>query len=114
MAVQPGRPALRLLSGPATCAGRQLVRLHGVENRPPRVVVEELTPQACAACRGPHPSRSRGEIVRDGDLSEGVPLARNWSEMLPTGREHDVLLVRVLTGVLSPPRIESGPSRSQS
>jgi hypothetical protein len=35
MATQPGRPGLRLLSGPAACAGRQLVRLHGVGNRSP-------------------------------------------------------------------------------
>jgi hypothetical protein len=33
MAVQPGRPALRLLSGPAACMGHQLVRLHGAGNQ---------------------------------------------------------------------------------
>jgi hypothetical protein len=101
---------------------------------PPRVVVEAFVPQARAVCRGPRPSRSRGElawdvvfscevetcrarrrlVVRGGDLSEGVPLVGNWSKMLPTGREHDVLPVRVLTGVLSPPRLESWPSRCQS
>jgi hypothetical protein len=48
------------------------------------------------------------------DLSEGVPLVRKWSEKLPTSREQDVLLVMVLTGVLSPPRLESWPSRCQS
>jgi hypothetical protein len=32
MAVRPGRVALRLLSGPAARAGRQLVRLHGTGN----------------------------------------------------------------------------------
>jgi hypothetical protein len=52
--------------------------------------------------------------VRGGDSSEGVPLVGNWSEMLPTGREHDVLPVRVLTGVLNPPRPESWPSHCQS
>jgi hypothetical protein len=46
-------------------------------------------------------------VVRGGDFSEGVPLVGNWSEVLPTGREHDVLPVRVLTGVLGPPRPES-------
>jgi hypothetical protein len=73
-------------------------------------------PQAHAACHGPRPSRSqggaragRGLVVRGGDLSEGVPLAGNWSEMLPTSQEHDVLLVKVLTGVLSLPRLESWP-----
>jgi hypothetical protein len=35
MAVQPGRPALRLLAGPAACMGRQLVHLHGAGNRSP-------------------------------------------------------------------------------
>jgi hypothetical protein len=53
-------------------------------------------------------------VVRGGDLSEGVPLVGNWSEKLPTDREHDVLPVMVLTGVLSPPRLESWPSRCQS
>jgi hypothetical protein len=33
MAVQPDIPSLRLLSGSAACMGRQLGRLHGVENR---------------------------------------------------------------------------------
>jgi hypothetical protein len=35
MAVQPSRPALRLLSGLTTCMGRQLVHLHGAGNRSP-------------------------------------------------------------------------------
>jgi hypothetical protein len=35
MVVQPGRHALRLLSGPAACMGRQLVYLHGTGNRSP-------------------------------------------------------------------------------
>jgi hypothetical protein len=35
MVVQQGRPALRLLSGPAACMGRQLVPLHGAGNRSP-------------------------------------------------------------------------------
>jgi hypothetical protein len=46
-------------------------------------------------------------FVRGGDCSEEVPLVGNWSEMLPTGREQNVLPVMVLTGVLSPPRLES-------
>jgi hypothetical protein len=54
-------------------------------------------------------------VVRGGDLSceaetsRGVPLVGNWSEMLPTGWRLDVLPVSVLTGVLSPPRLESWP-----
>jgi hypothetical protein len=39
----------------------------------------------------------------------GIPLVGNWSEVLPTGRRPDVLPVWVLTGVLSPPRLESWP-----
>jgi hypothetical protein len=35
MVVQQGRPALRLLSGPAACMGRQLGYLHGAGNRSP-------------------------------------------------------------------------------
>jgi hypothetical protein len=35
MVMQLSRPALRLLSGPAARAGRQLVRLHGVGNWSP-------------------------------------------------------------------------------
>jgi hypothetical protein len=52
--------------------------------------------------------------MRDGDLSceaetcrGEIPLAGNWSETLPTGRKHAVLPVWVLTGVLSPPHLES-------
>jgi hypothetical protein len=55
-------------------------------------------------------------VVRGGDFScdagtcrGGIPLVGNWSEMLPTGRRLDVLPVWVLTGVLSPPRLESWP-----
>jgi hypothetical protein len=45
--------------------------------------------------------------VQGGDFSEGTPLVGNWSEMLPTGRKHDVLPVWVLTEVLGLPRLES-------
>jgi hypothetical protein len=44
---------------------------------------------------------SSGELVED---------APNWSEMLPTSRERDILPVMVLTEVLSLPRLESWPS----
>jgi hypothetical protein len=53
-------------------------------------------------------------VVLGGDWSEGVPLVGNWSEKLLTSREQDVLPVMVLTGVLSPPRLESWPSCCQS
>jgi hypothetical protein len=86
--------------------GRQLVPLHGAIV-PPRVVVEVLVPQPLIACHGLRLSRSRGELVRGGDLSWGIPLVGNWSEMLPTGRKHDVLPVWVLTGVLNLPLLES-------
>jgi hypothetical protein len=79
----------------------------------PCVMVEMFVYWGCAACHVPCLSRSWGLLVRGGDLSceaetaRGVPLLGNWSEILPTGREQDVLPVMVLTGVLSPPRLES-------
>jgi hypothetical protein len=94
--------------------GRQLVPLHGTRNH-------------SSTCRGggaraPGLNRSREELVRGGDSSceaetprarqrlfGGIPLVGNWSKMLPTGRKYDVLPVWVLTGVLSPPRLESWP-----
>jgi hypothetical protein len=67
---------------------------------------------------GPHTSRGldlsceaetcrarRRLVVRGGDF----PLVGNWSEMQPTGRRLDVLPVRVLTRVLSPPCPKSLP-----
>jgi hypothetical protein len=39
--------------------------------------------------------------VRGGDLSWGIPLVGNWSEIQPSGRNRDILPVWVLTGVLS-------------
>jgi hypothetical protein len=73
---------------------------------PPRVVMEMLVPQPLVACHGPHPSRIWGELVQGGDLPcktetcrGEIPLVGNWSETLPTGQKHDVLLVWVLTGV---------------
>jgi hypothetical protein len=97
----------------------------------PRVVVKTLAPRGRAACRGPRLSQSRtprqrllarGEaprarrrlVVLVGDSSEGVPLVGNWSEMFSTVREQDVLPVRVLIRVLSPPCPESWPSHCQS
>jgi hypothetical protein len=60
------------------------------------------------------PVEAGGELVRGGDFScetetcRGIPLVGNWSEMLPTSRRLDVLPVWVLTGVLSPPRLNLG------
>jgi hypothetical protein len=63
------RAALRLLSGPATRAGRQLVRLHGMGNRPPRVVTEVFTRRNrvtwCGLCLG----RRRRPVVLTSSLS---------------------------------------------
>jgi hypothetical protein len=93
----------------------------------PRIMVEAFVPQARATCHGTRLSRSRGGssceaetccasprlVVRGGDLSEGVPLVGNWSDMLPSSREHDVLPMMVLTGFLSLPRLECWPPRCQ-
>jgi hypothetical protein len=90
---------------------------------PPHVVVEVFAPWDHALVGSGNYSCERGAcrarrrlLVRGGDLSEGVgvPLVGNWSVMLRTGREQEVLPVMVLTGVLSPSRLESWPSRCQS
>jgi hypothetical protein len=59
MAVQPGRPALRILSGSAACmtASWCICMVGGIV--PPRVTVEALMPQAHAACHGSCTSQSR-------------------------------------------------------
>jgi hypothetical protein len=81
---------------------------------PPRVIAKVLAPQARVTCHGPHTSRSRGELVRGGELLCEAETCRarilvvgNWSEMLPTSRNCDVLPLWVLTGVLSLPRLGS-------
>jgi hypothetical protein len=58
--------------------------------------------------------------MRGGDLSceaetcrARLPLVGNLSVKLSTSREQDVLPVMVLTGVFSPPFLESRPSRCQ-
>jgi hypothetical protein len=78
----------------------------------PVVVGGELAQDGYLSCEAETCARWR-LVVQGRDLSEGVLLVGNWSEMLPTSREHDVLSVRVLTGVLSPPRLESWPSHCQ-
>jgi hypothetical protein len=116
MAAQPGRPALRLLSGPAACMGCQLVYLHGTGKRSPTRHGGGICAADSRRVSWPMPqlesegARARRRlVVRGEDLSEGIPLVGNWSEVPPAGQEHDVLLVWVLTGVLSLPRLESWP-----
>jgi hypothetical protein len=83
-------------------------------------VVKTFVSRGRAACRDPRLSRSREELARDGDFSceaescrarrrllGGGPSSRELSEMLPSGRRLGVLPVRVLIGVLGPPRTES-------
>jgi hypothetical protein len=64
MGVQPDRPSLRLLSGPATCmtASWCICMARGIVS--PHVSVVVLAPQARASCHGPRTSRSRGDLVR--------------------------------------------------
>jgi hypothetical protein len=127
MAAQLSRAAIRLLPGPAARAGRQLGCLHGMGNRPPRVVLEVFARRDRAMRYGLRLGRRRRLLVRTSNSSckagtrrarrrliEGVPLVGNWSEKLPTSREQDILPVMVLTGVLSPPHLESWLSRCQS
>jgi hypothetical protein len=67
----------------------------------------------CLSCEAETGCARRRLVVRGGDWSEGLPLVGNLLEKLPTSWDQDVLLVMVLTGVLSPPRLESWPSRCQ-
>jgi hypothetical protein len=82
MAVQPGRPALRLLSGPAACMAVSWCICMAQGIVPPRVTVEALVPQARAACHGPCLSQSRGELVRGGDLSCETEICRARRRLL--------------------------------
>jgi hypothetical protein len=75
MAVQLSRLALRLLSGPAVCAGRQLVCFHGVGNRFPMRRGEDVCVSRPRRVPWPTPqSESRGAharrrlVVQGGDL----------------------------------------------
>jgi hypothetical protein len=140
MATRQGRAALRLLSEPHARACCQLVRLHSMGNWRPtrrnrRVVVSgsrhvvrfaswSETESAHAndllivqggdwSCEAKTGRARQRLVVRGGDFSEGLPIVGNLSKKLPTSREQDVLPVMVMTGVLSPPRLESWPSRCQ-
>jgi hypothetical protein len=126
VAAHPSIPALRLLSRPAARVGRQLVQLHGAGNQSPArrgggvhrsgsrcVMAHVPVGVGGSSCEAETCRARRRLVVRGRDLSKGVPLVGNWSEMLPIGREHDVLPESVLTGVLSLPRPESWPSRCQ-
>jgi hypothetical protein len=116
-AARLSRTALRPLSGPAARAGCQLACLHDMGNRrlmrhSGRVHVSRLLHVVWLASWSETESARANEqlVVRCGDWSEGVPLVGNLSEKLPTSREQDVLPVMALTGVFSPPRLESWPS----
>jgi hypothetical protein len=104
----------------AACVGRQLVWLHGAGSQSltcrgegvripgPRCVVDHAPVRVGGSSHGMETCRARRRlIVRGGNLSEEVPLVGNWSEMLPTGREQDILPVKDLTRVLGPPLPES-------
>jgi hypothetical protein len=68
MVTQLSRAALRLLSRLVARAGRQLVHLHGMGNRPPRVVAEVFTCRDrttwCGLCLG----RRRRLLMRTSSL----------------------------------------------
>jgi hypothetical protein len=127
MAARLSRAALRLLSELATRVCRQLVRLHGMGNwcptrRSERVgaLVQHHIAWTTPWSEAETAHANEKVVVRGGDLSceteigrRSFLLAGNLSEKLPTGRKQDVLQVMVLTGVLSPPHLESWPSRCQ-
>jgi hypothetical protein len=64
MAALLSRAALRLLSGPAAHADRQLVCLHGMGNRPPHVMVDVFMRQDRATWYGLCLGRRRRLLVR--------------------------------------------------
>jgi hypothetical protein len=66
-----------------------------------------------SSCEAETPPVKRRLVVWDGDLSEEPSLVRRLSRKLLTGRKHDILPVRVLTEIFSPPYPESWPSRSR-
>jgi hypothetical protein len=123
---QPVRPALRLLSGWASCMAASCCSCMAREIIPPHASVVVPEPWAFVARPGPCASRSRTccarqrLVVRGVDLSckaetsrarrrliVGFPLVGNWSEMQPTGRRLDVFPVWILTRVLTSPCPES-------
>jgi hypothetical protein len=69
MAARLNRAALRLLSRSSARASCQLVRLHGMRNQPPRVVVEEFTCRARTTWYGLHLGRRQRLLVRTSNLS---------------------------------------------
>jgi hypothetical protein len=85
MAAQPDRPALRLLSGPASCmtASWCICMARGIV--PPRVSVVVPAPRARAACHGPHTSWSRGKVVQGGVLSCEAESCRARQRLLVRG-----------------------------
>jgi hypothetical protein len=104
MATQPVRPALRLLSGQATCMAASCCTCMAWRIIPPRASVAVLAPCVLAHVPvGAETCRARRRLV------VGIPLMGNWSEMQPTSRRLNVLLVWVLTRVFSPPCPESLP-----
>jgi hypothetical protein len=66
---QLSRAALKLLSGPAASAGCQLMCLHGMGNRPPRVVAEVFTHRDRATWSGSPLSQRRRLLMRTSSLS---------------------------------------------
>jgi hypothetical protein len=79
MARQPGRPALRLLLGPAPYTGRHVVLVRGAENRSPTCRCGGV----CIACSlhvsGPTLESESGELVRDKVFScEAVSCRAKW------------------------------------
>jgi hypothetical protein len=111
MVVQPDKPALRFLLGPAACmtASWCICMARGIV--PPQVrwrcpclrLVSRVmahAPVGESSCEA-ETCRARRRLVG------GDPLVGNWSELLPAGRKRDVLPVWFLTRVLSLPHLES-------
>jgi hypothetical protein len=102
-----GQASIKALVGASYLHGRQLLYLHGVGNPSPTRIGGGARTLGSRGVPWPtHQSEPRGGRARR-RLVVGIPLVGNWSEMQPTSWRLDVLSVWVLTGVLSPPRLES-------
>jgi hypothetical protein len=84
-AVQLSRPALRLLSGPASRAGRQLVCLHGVGNLSLTRRGEDVRVPGSCRVSWPTPQSESGGLARDGDLSCEVETSHARQRLLGGG-----------------------------
>jgi hypothetical protein len=91
-AAQLSRATLRLLSGPAARAGRQLVRLHGMGTGPPRIVAEALARLDRTTWYGLRLGRRRRLLVRTSSLSCEAETCRAKQRLIVGGSSNGELV----------------------